>query len=171
MNLKLEILNENFSIRYMRLAESRSVTPVPTSQPSEPSTPQTLTSSSTNHEIPLSVIPSPTEMSSNSLSNFRSKVLRPRLLNIRSIPNLGMDLVRKLSPMGQRGNQSTGDDTAKSGAENPGIYEAESPDELALVNAARAYNVKLIKRTPRSAVVSLPDNSTLAFEVLHVCIT
>ena len=159
----------------MRLAESRSVTPVPNSQPTEPSTPPptltltppTLTSTPPNHGIPLSVISSSTQVPSNDSPGFRSKVLRPRLLNLRSIPNLGMDLVRKLSPMGQRGNQSA-DDGVKTVSAPPEIYEAESPDELALVHAARAYNVKLIKRTPRSAVVSLPDNSTLAFEVLHV---
>ena len=48
------------------------------------------------------------------------------------------------------------------------IYEAESPDELALVNAARAYNVKLLKRTSRNAIVSLPDKSILSFEILEV---
>ena len=40
------------------------------------------------------------------------------------------------------------------------IYEAESPDELALVDAAYAYNVKLLKRTPGTAVVSLPGTTT-----------
>ncbi|XP_033210725.1 probable phospholipid-transporting ATPase VD isoform X2 [Belonocnema kinseyi] len=171
--------NGGGSSRYVRLAESRSVTPVPSSQPTEPSTPPPIltltpptlassTSTSPNHGIPLSAMPSSTQVpSSNDSPNFRSKVLRPRLLNLRSIPNLGMDLVRKLSPMGQRGNQSA-DDGVKTVAALPEIYEAESPDELALVHAARAYNVKLIKRTPRTAVVSLPDNSTLAFEVLHV---
>lgn len=48
------------------------------------------------------------------------------------------------------------------------IYEAESPDELALVNAACAYNVKLLKRTSRNAIVSLPDKSILSFEILQV---
>lgn len=40
------------------------------------------------------------------------------------------------------------------------IYEAESPDELALVDAACAYNCKLLRRSPNHAVVSLPGNST-----------
>lgn len=157
----------------MRLNESRSTTPVPIQQSSEESSSSLTTNSPTilstppNHGIPLPTISSSTEMPTNS-STFRSRVLRPRLLNIRSIPNLGMDLVRKLSPMGLRCNQSNADDGTKTTTEPPQIYEAESPDELALVRAARAYNVKLIKRTPRSAVVSLPDNSTLAFEVLHV---
>lgn len=54
--------------------------------------------------------------------------------------------------------------------ETPSIYEAESPDELALVLAARAYDVKLVKRTPHNALISLPDKSTLDFEILRVCL-
>ena len=48
------------------------------------------------------------------------------------------------------------------------IYEAESPDELALVDAAFAYNCKLLKRSPTSVVVSLPGDGMLEYEVLHV---
>jgi len=48
------------------------------------------------------------------------------------------------------------------------IYEAESPDELALVDAAYAYNVKLVKRTPNTVQVSLPGEGLVEFEVLHV---
>lgn len=51
---------------------------------------------------------------------------------------------------------------------SPAIYEAESPDELALVNAARAYDVKLLRRTPRNAIISLPDKSILSYEILNV---
>ena len=36
------------------------------------------------------------------------------------------------------------------------------------MNAARAYDVKLLKRTARSAIVGLPDKSILTFEILHV---
>jgi len=36
------------------------------------------------------------------------------------------------------------------------IYEAESPDELALVHAAYAYSAKLLKRTPDHVRVALP---------------
>lgn len=48
------------------------------------------------------------------------------------------------------------------------IYEAESPDELALVDAAFAYNCKLLKRSPHHAVVSLPGEGLIDFQVLHV---
>ena len=41
-------------------------------------------------------------------------------------------------------------------------------DELALVDAAFAYNCKLIKRSPQSVVVSLPGEGLIEFEVLHV---
>jgi phospholipid-translocating ATPase len=36
------------------------------------------------------------------------------------------------------------------------IFEAESPDELALVDAAYSYNCRLVKRTPQFATVALP---------------
>lgn len=89
------------------------------------------------------------------------------MLNVTSIPSLSIGLLgRKFSPEGQKGRSpdTKNDDELQSAA----IYEAESPDELALVHAARAYDIKLVKRTPRSAIVSLPDKSTLAFEILHV---
>jgi len=48
------------------------------------------------------------------------------------------------------------------------IYEAESPDELALVDAAYAYNIKLVKRTPNTVSVSMPGEGVVEYEVLHV---
>lgn len=39
------------------------------------------------------------------------------------------------------------------------IFEAESPDELALVETAYCYNCRLTKRTPTSAAVSLPGGN------------
>ncbi|XP_015605416.1 probable phospholipid-transporting ATPase VD isoform X2 [Cephus cinctus] len=141
--------------RYVRLTESRSVTPSP---------PPTL-----NSAAPLSPVASSTNRTSSCATNLRgpvaSKLSRPKLLNVPSIPNLGMSLLtRKQSPTQSRNfNSSNGQST-----EPPSIYEAESPDELALVHAARAYDVKLVKRTPNTAIVSLPDKSTLAFEILHV---
>lgn len=98
---------------------------------------------------------------------------RPKLLNVMSLPSLGINLLgRKQSPDKKRGSPSAMDRRNGNGELllNPAIYEAESPDELALVHAARAYDVKLLKRTPRSAIVSLPDKSMLAFEILHVSV-
>lgn len=45
-------------------------------------------------------------------------------------------------------------------------YEAESPDEAALVYAARAYGFILLARTPNSVTVRLPSGQVLDFEVL-----
>lgn len=101
---------------------------------------------------------------------------RPKLLNVTSIPSLGIGLLggRKQSPDGLKRRSPLSPIKAKNGdielLPSSAIYEAESPDELALVHAARAYDVKLIKRTPRIAIVSFPDKSTLAFEILHVSV-
>ncbi|XP_006782102.2 probable phospholipid-transporting ATPase VB [Neolamprologus brichardi] len=45
-------------------------------------------------------------------------------------------------------------------------YEAESPDEAALVYAAKAYGFNLLSRTPDSVSVRLPSGEVLDFEVL-----
>ena len=45
-------------------------------------------------------------------------------------------------------------------------YEAESPDEAALVYAANAYGFTLVARTPDSVTVRLPSGEDLVFEVL-----
>lgn len=36
------------------------------------------------------------------------------------------------------------------------IYEAESPDEIALVETAFSYNCRLLRRSPDSIVISMP---------------
>lgn len=49
------------------------------------------------------------------------------------------------------------------------IFEAESPDELALVNAAFAYDFILINRTPSTCAVSFPNGVGLIhYDVLKV---
>lgn len=45
-------------------------------------------------------------------------------------------------------------------------YEAESPDEAALVYAAKAYGFTLLARTHDSVMVRLPSGQELVFEVL-----
>ncbi|XP_068182021.1 phospholipid-transporting ATPase VB [Antennarius striatus] len=45
-------------------------------------------------------------------------------------------------------------------------YEAESPDEAALVHAAKAYGFILLARTPDSVTVRLPSGEDLVLEVL-----
>lgn len=46
-------------------------------------------------------------------------------------------------------------------------YEAESPDEAALVYAARAYKCALVGRLPDQVTVELPHLGRLSFELLH----
>lgn len=47
-------------------------------------------------------------------------------------------------------------------------YEAESPDEAALVYAAKAYGFILLARTNDSVTVRLPSGDNLVFEVLDI---
>lgn len=48
------------------------------------------------------------------------------------------------------------------------LYEAESPDELALVYAARAYGVTLVSRTSHRIKLALPRNTEQNFQILRV---
>ncbi|KAL2098951.1 hypothetical protein ACEWY4_005431 [Coilia grayii] len=48
------------------------------------------------------------------------------------------------------------------------LYEAESPDEAALVQAARAYGFTLLGRSPEQLLVSLPGTGPLQVPLLHV---
>lgn len=48
------------------------------------------------------------------------------------------------------------------------IYEAESPDELALVNAAFSYDCCLLHRSPNHIHVNTVDGGVLEYEVLKV---
>lgn len=47
-------------------------------------------------------------------------------------------------------------------------YEAESPDEAALVHAARAYKCTLQSRTPDQITVEVSPLGTLTFQLLHI---
>ena len=48
------------------------------------------------------------------------------------------------------------------------LYEAESPDELALVNAAYSYECCLINRSPNHILVSVPNKGLVEYEVLKI---
>ncbi|KAM6313432.1 phospholipid-transporting ATPase VD [Aegotheles albertisi] len=47
-------------------------------------------------------------------------------------------------------------------------YEAESPDEAALVHAARAYKCILQSRTPEQVTVNFTNLGSLTFQLLHI---
>ena len=48
--------------------------------------------------------------------------------------------------------------TATPIAERKQLYEAESPDELSLVDAACTYNIRLLQRSIYHVIVSLPGD-------------
>lgn len=47
-------------------------------------------------------------------------------------------------------------------------YEAHSPDEAALIHAAKAYGFTMVERTPHYVTVKLPNDALLKFEVLDI---
>uniref|UniRef100_A0A6A7G3R0 P-type phospholipid transporter n=2 Tax=Hirondellea gigas TaxID=1518452 RepID=A0A6A7G3R0_9CRUS len=57
---------------------------------------------------------------------------------------------------------------APSPADLQPIYEAESPDELALVDAAHKYGVRLLRRSLHATLIDVPGKGLLEYEVLHV---
>uniref|UniRef100_A0A672MMW1 Phospholipid-transporting ATPase n=1 Tax=Sinocyclocheilus grahami TaxID=75366 RepID=A0A672MMW1_SINGR len=48
------------------------------------------------------------------------------------------------------------------------LYEAESPDEAALVQAAKAYGCTLLGRSPEQVLVAVPGTGPLSISLLHV---
>lgn len=59
--------------------------------------------------------------------------------------------------------------TSETGVEEGELrYEAESPDEAALVYASRAYECALVGRLPDQVSIELPHLGRLTFEVLHI---
>lgn len=152
--------------RYSRLTESRSVTPSPPLN--EHSALSHINSSSNVPSLSLlnSTEPNPSQSVTFVDPEPTAKVSRPKLLNIPSM------FLRK------NGNNSNLTDEQKAKLKNsnatpsPGelkpIYEAESPDELALVGAAYVYNCKLRRRTPNTLTVSLPHEAVHEYELLQV---
>ncbi|GLV35748.1 uncharacterized protein CBL_01101 [Carabus blaptoides fortunei] len=150
--------------RYSRLTESRSVTPSPPLH-------DVLSDISCSSNVPSFSIMNTTDPTpSNSLMPDVDeepviKVTRPKLLNIPSL----------LFASKRNGNNLTDEQKAKlkrSGTPSPcelkPIFEAESPDELALVDAANSYHCKLLKRTPHNVTVLLPMQGTMDYEILNV---
>ncbi|XP_063240630.1 phospholipid-transporting ATPase VD isoform X2 [Bacillus rossius redtenbacheri] len=84
---------------------------------------------------------------------------RPRLLNVPSL---------LAGRWGQAGAPHAPRSATPSPCELAPIYEAESPDELALVDAAHSYHCRLVRRSAQSVSVCLPGEGLLEFEVLQV---
>uniref|UniRef100_A0A8C8DLR5 Phospholipid-transporting ATPase n=1 Tax=Oryzias sinensis TaxID=183150 RepID=A0A8C8DLR5_9TELE len=69
-----------------------------------------------------------------------------------------------------KGSMEDQDEDGSSGedSEDELLYEAESPDEAALVHAARAYHCTLRARSPENLLVELPGIGSLPVRLLHV---
>lgn len=92
-----------------------------------------------------------------------------RLTSSASIPKGMNDRYSKLSTYSLKTMDYT--DKYRFAMESSGFlpyYEAESPDELALVKAASAYGVVLLRRSAEAIRIKLPDETVMDFEILHV---
>ncbi|XP_057668206.1 phospholipid-transporting ATPase VD isoform X2 [Diorhabda carinulata] len=146
--------------KYSRLEESRSVTPSP------PLNSYLFDSKRHQHVptlSPIDSIESSPSFETPQTDVTVSKANRPKLLNIPSINFL------------KKGTNLTDEQKAKlnvsvtpSPYDRKPIFEAESPDELALVDTAYNYGIKLIKRTPTFVNIETPDKGKLHFEILNV---
>lgn len=168
--------------KYSRLSESRSVTPSPppphahsypphtsVNIPPSDATPfgrRTLNytgSGITSMEFPHQPILSPINSSSETTPTTESptmpqaakQISRPKLLNVPSLLLVGSNK-KSSSSKGGNSQNSQQRSATPSPCELKPIFEAESPDELALVDAAYSYNCRLVKRTPQFVTVSLP---------------
>lgn len=179
--------NGNTNDKYKRLEESRSVTPSP---------PLNLFSN-LNNALPKSgtvapsglstiVDTSPTDPHPDSayLENLESEnadVLsdvstapstssgtqknRPKLLQIPQIPFLSRKGTNLTDEQKAKLNMAQRDSPSPS--ERKPIFEAESPDELALVDAAHTYRCRLIHRTPNEVTIDVLDKGKQTFEILN----
>ncbi|KAK2717920.1 hypothetical protein QYM36_006646 [Artemia franciscana] len=73
-----------------------------------------------------------------------------------------------LSYSEQREEETPSPVISSSEEREPLVYEAESPDELALVDAATGYNVRLVNRCPTSLTVCCQDGTYVHYEILFV---
>lgn len=172
--------------KYTRLTESRSVTPSPPPSSALPtsSTPQPIPSKSALNQMRAASVPTPVDSStvigfsslentslsvptssqvqpSPPLSRKKRSALRPRLLNVPPFISLGNRRGSSAPALSQgRGTPTIGDMKP--------IYEAESPDEIALVEAAYSYNCRLVRKTSHYATLFVPGEGLMEFELLQL---
>uniref|UniRef100_A0A667XDJ4 Phospholipid-transporting ATPase n=1 Tax=Myripristis murdjan TaxID=586833 RepID=A0A667XDJ4_9TELE len=78
------------------------------------------------------------------------------------------DKLAKLDGAADGMETSTEELDTENSADDELLYEAESPDEAALVHAARAYRCTLRGRSPENLLVDLPGIGCLAVRLLHI---
>ncbi|KAH9489279.1 putative phospholipid-transporting ATPase VA [Bulinus truncatus] len=99
--------------------------------------------------------------------NFHSKILPGTPLSYKSKSTSSLTATSDSGDFMSEGSV-TGSSFLSDGSQKM-HYEAESPDELALVKAANTYGCKLVKRSPGKVKVLLPGQTDEAeFEVLNV---
>lgn len=163
---------------YLRLSESRSITPSPTLP---------TTSLKLNHVPSLSPISSSAESSPESESPpMRIKAITPtgRMRNIidhvSKFPIVPQILAKSTGKQIKKFHisakhkllQSGGNSSNKTRRREKPIttnqYEAESPDELALVNSSYAYGYVLENRNPNTVLINDPTEGHVEYELLKV---
>uniref|UniRef100_A0A182PEF6 Phospholipid-transporting ATPase n=1 Tax=Anopheles epiroticus TaxID=199890 RepID=A0A182PEF6_9DIPT len=190
-SLPLTACDPTIGDRYARLTESRSITPSP--PPNAPSSlplkaahvPSLSPISSSAETSPMSESP-PMRIKSLTTPTAKVKSLVAKLGNVASSAKGGG--VFKSTDRSSTGSTSSSKNRFASnnsssgaskfqksfsqGSSSPAssrpIYEAESPDELALVNAAFSYDCCLVNRSPNHVLVSVPGEGVIEYEVLKV---
>ncbi|XP_017105584.2 phospholipid-transporting ATPase VD isoform X1 [Drosophila bipectinata] len=160
--------------RYIRLAESRSVTPSPPPNllfalPAQSHQPTLSPISSSAESSPNSESESPSPpMKNKALSSSISPTGRAKAVINSKITSIATFLNAKTQ--GKRMKMtSTKSETIYRTADGRPLYEAESPDELALVNAAYSYDCCLLNRSPNHILVSMPTSATpVEYEILKI---
>ncbi|KRT84629.1 hydrolase [Oryctes borbonicus] len=142
-----QILND----RYARLTESRSVTPSPPLN-------------SNLYIEPRRHVPClPPIADTSPITEFNdSKNTKLKKISIPALPFLG----KKNGALNLTDEQKL--KLTPSPKDSKPIFEAESPDELALVDAAYNYDCRLVKRTPSTATVEMPGDNRLEYEILQI---
>jgi len=123
--------------------------------------PSTHLANQQNIQRPLSPIDSSAETTP---SESPAPPQRPRFLQLPSLASAHsfFNMRRASTP------SSDVSQTATPIAERKQLYEAESPDELSLVDAACTYNIRLLQRSIYHVIVSLPGEGEVEYQVLQV---
>lgn len=152
---------------YLRLSESRSITPSPP--------PNTLLNLKNQHIPSLSPISSSAESSPESESPpMRIKAVTPTdrvrsiITKLPMVPQIlatGRSVKKFHINSKQKFLQVTKSQSSKS---LKPIFEAESPDELALVNSAYAYGFILENRNSNTVLINEPGEGSVEYDILKV---
>lgn len=113
-------------------------------------------------QTPITNLQSPTTPSGTP-SNTPSTPVTPALSS--GTWTEDMDDIQKAKDNSVRESDSESDDEDE---EEELLYEAESPDEAALVQAAKAYGCTLLGRSPEQVLVAFPGTGPLSIPLLHV---